>query len=83
MKNTRIGIVALTIAFAPQALAHEIPWPRGMSRLTGSNSCAKPPCHRRVSFASSVPHEHAGDGMCVGKGAAGYTAGRRFRCEKK
>lgn len=71
MKSTRISIVALTIAFAPQALAHEIPWPLGMSRSTASNACSKPLCHRRASFASSVPHDHVSNGMCVGKGAAG------------
>lgn len=81
--NVRIGIIALAIAFAPQALSHEIPWPRGMSRMMGSNPCAKPPCHRRVSFAPSAPHDHIGGGICIGKSAAGYTTGHRFHCAKQ
>lgn len=83
MKIIHIGVLALATACAPQALAHDIPWPPGMSRLIGPNTCAKPPCHRRVSFASSVPHDHIGDGLCIGKGAAGYAAGRRFACRTR
>jgi len=62
------------------ASAHEITWPRGGSRQVGFGHCAKGPCMKRTSFATSVPHRHLGDGQCEGKGAAGYTFGRRFSC---
>ncbi|MCB1503365.1 MAG: hypothetical protein H6876_10590 [Hyphomicrobiaceae bacterium] len=83
MTMFRTGLLVFAVLCPQQVFAHDISWPPGMSRLIGSNSCTKPPCHRRVSFASSVPHEHVGDGICIGKGAAGYTAGRRFRCDER
>jgi hypothetical protein len=62
------------------AAAHVIPWPRGSSHQVGYGVCAKGPCTRRASFASSVPHRHTEDGWCIGMGAGGYTLNRRFKC---
>jgi hypothetical protein len=73
--------IAAAITFSSNfATAHEISWPRGGSRQVGFGHCAKGPCIKRTSFATSVPHRHLGDGQCEGKGAAGYTFGRRFSC---
>lgn len=64
------------------AFAHEIPWPRGMSRQVGFGTCAKGPCMKRTSSEASVPHKHAGKGKCIGRGAGGYPYGLRFDCLK-
>lgn len=62
------------------ALSHEILWSNGASRTVGFGHCAKGPCMKRYSFASSVPHRHVGNGRCEGKGAGGYSFGGRFDC---
>ena len=66
-----------------EAMAHDIPWPRGMSRQIAVGSCAKGPCRYRTSFSPTVPHKHAEHGNCIGMGAAGYTARRRFDCPSR
>lgn len=73
---------AALILSASSAIAssHEIPWRAGASRTVGFGHCAKGPCVKRYSFAASVPHRHAGNGSCEGKGAAGYRFGSRFQC---
>lgn len=75
--------LVMLIATATNAFAHEIPWPRGMSRQMGVGPCAKGPCMKRTSFDESVPHRHIGQDKCIGKGAAGYTYGRRFDCRAR
>lgn len=77
----KIATIAIAVLIsAGDALAHEIPWPRGMSRQIGFGSCAKGPCMKRTSFDASVPHKHVAGGECFGMDAAGYTMGRRFAC---
>lgn len=68
------------LGMVAEANAHEIPWPRGISRQMGVGSCAKGPCIRRTSFDPTVPHSHLTHGKCKGLGAAGYTYGRLFDC---
>jgi hypothetical protein len=70
----------LVLAFASESWAHEIPWPRGMSRQIVGGSCANGPCVRRLSRSPSVPHKHVVNGKCIGLGAAGYTTRRQFDC---
>lgn len=75
-----LSMAGVIIAASAAADAHELPWPRGASHQVGFGHCAKGPCTKRASFAPSVPHRHVGGGWCIGKGAAGYSFGRRFRC---
>lgn len=70
----------VVLASAGEASSHEMPWPRGMSRQITAGACAQGECRVRSSFSASVPHDHVAPGTCVGKGAAGYTARRRFDC---
>lgn len=78
----RKGLVLAISFFAVSgdAVCHEIPWPRGMSRNVGFGACAKGPCMRRTSYSATVPHRHMEVGKCIGMGAAGYTKGSRFDC---
>lgn len=73
----------MVLAFAGETWAHEIPWPRGMSRQIVGGSCANGPCISRLSRAPSVPHKHIANGKCLGMGAAGYTARRQFDCRAR
>ncbi|MDX2308398.1 MAG: hypothetical protein NW216_09190 [Hyphomicrobium sp.] len=68
MKSRKLSMAVLaTMLSAQTTIAHEIAWRQGEPRIAAFGTCAKGPCAKRASFATTKPHRHIGAQVVVGQ----------------